>query len=179
MTIRTTGKGLAQMIASLDAFAGTHIYVDTMLLYTLLRAEERVRPVIQRFFSRIESGEILAYTSVLSFDELAYRLILALVRDKYAGSPLDHLRSRETEILKEMAPAVIPKLQALRAFPNLLVTEITPQDTDGMLQNMLDYPLKPRDALHLATMKRLCCFDLASNDHRFDEIVEVRRFSIS
>jgi len=92
MTIRTIGKGSVQMIRSLDTFAGTHVYVDTMLLYTLLRAEDRIRPVIQRFFSRIESGEVLAYTSVLSFDELAYRLILALTRDKYGGSPLDQLR---------------------------------------------------------------------------------------
>lgn len=144
----------------------------------LLRAEDRIRPIIQRFFSRIESGEVLVYTSVLSFDELAYRLILALTRDKYGGSPLDQLRGRENKVLKEIAPVVIPRLQALRAFPNLAVTEITVQDTDGMLQNMLQYLLKPRDALHLATMQRLRCFDLASNDRHFDEVVEIRRFSI-
>ncbi|NTW36982.1 MAG: type II toxin-antitoxin system VapC family toxin [Syntrophobacteraceae bacterium] len=114
----------------------------------------------------------------LSFNDLAYRLILALIRDKYGGSPLDHLRARETDILKEMASAVVPRLQLLRTFPNLVVTETTSQDTDAMLQNMLDYPLKPRDALHFAAMQRLCCFDLASNDHHFDEIVEIRRFSI-
>ena len=166
------------MIVSLDEFAGAQIYVDTMLFYTLLRAEDRIRPIVQRFFSRIESGEILAYTSVLAFDELAYRLILGLIKDRYGGSPLEHLRAREADILKEMAPAIMPKLQSLRAFPNLAVTEITYRDIDAMLRNMLDYPLKPRDALHLATMQRLCCFDLASNDHHFDEIGEIRRFSI-
>ncbi len=178
MTIRLIGEGLVQMSGSLDAFTGAQIYVDTMLFYTLLRAEERVRPVVQRFFSRIESGGIFAYTSVLSFDELAYRLVLALIKDKYGGSPLEHLRAREAELLKEMAPAVAPRLQALRSFPNLVVTEITSQDVSAMLQNMLDYPLRPRDALHFAAMQRLNCLDLASNDHHFDEVAAIRRFSI-
>lgn len=166
------------MSTSLDSFSGDQIYVDTMLFYTLLRAEEKVRPIIQRFFSRIESGEILAYTSVLSFDELAYRLILALIKDKYGGSPLEHLRAREMELLKELAPVVAPRLRSLRAFPNLIVTEIISQDVCEMLQNMLDYPLRPRDALHFSAMQRLNCLDLASNDHHFDEVAAIRRFSI-
>jgi predicted nucleic acid-binding protein len=107
------------MIATLDNFEDSQIYVDTMLLYTLLRAEDRVRPVVQRFFSRIESGEIIAHTSVLSFDELAYRLILALVKERYGGSPLNHLRARDAELLQGLAPTVIPALQSLRSFPNL------------------------------------------------------------
>jgi predicted nucleic acid-binding protein len=167
------------MVASLDDFTGTHIYIDTMLLYTLLHAEPRVRPIVQRLFSRIESGKILAYTSVLSFDELAYRLILALIKERYGGSPQDHLRAREAEILKELAPAIIPRLQMLRTFPNLSVLEISSHDVDAMLQNMVDYPMKPRDALHLATMQRVRCLDLASNDHHFDKIPEIRRFSVT
>jgi len=103
----------------------------------------------QRFFSRIESGEILACTSVLSFDELAYCLILALIKDKYGGSPLEHLRAGETDMLKEFAPAVIPRLQSLQAFPNLAVTEIIPRDINAMYRNMIDYPLRqfPRISL--------------------------------
>lgn len=47
-----------------------------------------------------------------------------------------------------------------------------------MFQNMLNYPLKSRDALHLATMQRLGCFNLASNDYHFDVVPAIQRFSI-
>jgi len=62
MTMPPIGENLVQIIASLDMFTGTHIYVDAMVFYTLLRAELSIRPIVARFFSRIESGEIIAHT---------------------------------------------------------------------------------------------------------------------
>lgn len=58
------------MTAPLREFRGNVIYLDTMLPYVLLRGIDQE---VQRFFERIEGGEIQAYTSVLTFDELAYR----------------------------------------------------------------------------------------------------------
>ena len=166
------------MSVPLDTFLQGEIYVDTMVFYVFLRAEERVRPIVKSFFERIEAGKITAYTSGLSFDELAHHLFLALIKDRYGGSPLEHLRDRETDLLKEFAPVVIPKLQLLQGFPNLQVVEVTTKEIQAMLQNILDYPLRPRDALHLATMQRLGRFNLASNDHHFDVIPAIQRFSI-
>ena len=137
-----------------------------------------MRSVISEFFKRIESGEIHAYTSALTFDEHAYRLILALIKDKYGGSPLVHLRERETALLKEFAPVFIPKLELLSHFPNLQLIEITAHDVESMLRNILQYSLKPRDALHLSVMQRLPCFNLASGDHHFDVAPEIKRFSV-
>lgn len=69
------------MTAPLSTFAGDVIYLDTMLPYALLRG---IDPAVKSFFNRIERGAFLAYTSALTFDELAYRLLLALTRDHYA-----------------------------------------------------------------------------------------------
>lgn len=91
------------MTVPLREFRGNAIYLDTMVPYALLRG---IDEEVKRFFERIEGGEIQAYTPVLTFDELAYRLILALVRDRYDGSPLDLLRQREEELLNEMAALV-------------------------------------------------------------------------
>ncbi|RMF94344.1 MAG: PIN domain-containing protein [Nitrospinota bacterium] len=166
------------MSVSLNMFQQGEIYVDTMVFYILLRAEQRVRPTIRDFFARIETGRIMAFTSGLTFDELAYRLLLALIKDRYGGSPLEHLRDREVALLQELSPVVIPKLQLLQRFPHLHLVEITSQDIRVMLQNMLEYPLRPRDALHLATMQRLNCLNLASNDQHFDVVPGIQRFSI-
>lgn len=160
----------------LETLEEGEIYVDTMMFYMLLRTDEKMRSLVKEFFERIELGAVRAYTSVLTFDELAYRLILALVKEKHGGSPLDRLRERETDLLKEFSPLIVPKLKLLRVFPNLQVVEILPQDTQRMLQNMLDYPLRPRDALHLATMQRICCLNIASRDEHFDVVPTIRRF---
>lgn len=73
------------MSRPLADFRGDALYLDTMILYALLRGLE---PTARILFGRIQAGELIAYTSVLTFDELTYRLLLALIRDHYGKSPL-------------------------------------------------------------------------------------------
>jgi predicted nucleic acid-binding protein len=162
------------MTRPLDTFAGSIIYLDTMIPYALLRG---IDPSVQAFFHRIEQGMILAYTSVLTFDELAYRLLLALIRDRYGSPALDHLRENECERITELAPPVATQLRELRQFPNLVVLDVLVSDVDTMVTALPQYGLRPRDALHFAVMQRLGCLDLASNDAHFDRLPGIRRFS--
>jgi len=127
------------MSLTLDCFTGAAVYLDTMLPYALLRG---VEPAAKALFERIEQGALTAYTSALTFDELAYRLLLALIRDHYGGAPLDLLRADEVRPIAEM----------------------------------VDYAIRPRDALHYAAMQRVGCLDLASHDAHFDRIPLLRRF---
>ena len=127
------------MSLTLDRFTGAAVYLDTMLPYALLRG---VEPAAKALFERIEQGALTAYTSALTFDELAYRLLLALIRDHYGGAPLDLLRADEVRLIAEM----------------------------------VDYAIRPRDALHYAAMQRVGCLDLASHDAHFDRIPLLRRF---
>ncbi len=75
------------------------------------------------FFERLERGEVLAYTSALTFDELGYRLILALIKDHYDGSPLELLRDQEEKLLAEFVPTVSSLLKRLRGYTNLAVLD--------------------------------------------------------
>ncbi len=81
------------MTSPYTAVNETHFYLDTMIPYALLRGTDAA---VQTLFRRIELGELTAYTSTLTFDQLAYRLVLALIRDNFPGSPLDRLRQDET-----------------------------------------------------------------------------------
>lgn len=71
------------MSRPLSAFTGSALYLDTMVLYALVRNIEA--DAVKSLFHRIERGELDAFTSVLTFDELAYRLLLAVVRDHAVG----------------------------------------------------------------------------------------------
>ena len=162
------------MTMPLSAFAGNAIYLDTMLPYMLLRG---VDLAVKHFFERIERGDFYAYTSVLTFDELAYRLLLALIKDRYGGSPLDRLREEEDKMMAEFADKVAMLLHRLCDLPYLTVLDVLASDLEVLNEAMVKYHLRPRDALHLAAMQRVGCFDLASNDPRFDSVPHVRRFS--
>jgi hypothetical protein len=81
------------MSQTISAFSGQSLYLDTMIPYALLRNIEGT--AVKSLFHRLQTGEFMAFTSVLTFDELAYRLLLALIRDNYPGNPLDQLRQKE------------------------------------------------------------------------------------
>lgn len=162
------------MTTQLENFTGNGIYLDTMLPYALLRG---IEPRVQTFFRRLELGEVEAFTSVLTFDELAYRLLLALIKDQYAGSPLEQLRNNEIALLTQFAPKVSSQLNQLRMFPHLTILSIMEDDIAAMSGAMQTYQLRPRDALHWAAMQRVGCFYLASNDHHFDRISDIQRFA--
>ncbi|MBL7164680.1 MAG: type II toxin-antitoxin system VapC family toxin [Anaerolineales bacterium] len=160
---------------TLANFTAQAVYLDTMLPYIFLRS---IDSAAKSFFERIEGGEFLAYTSILTFDELAYRLLLAFIKDHYNGSPLDHLRNEENRMMTEFAPRVSTLLQRLKDFPNLITLDILASDLDAMIEAMTKYKLRPRDALHLAAMQRADCFNLASNDAHFDNVPKIQRFAI-
>ena len=162
------------MTTPLSAFTGAAIYLDTMMPYMLLRG---VDSTVKHFFERIERGGLSAYTSILTFDELAYRLLLASIKDRYKGSLLDRLRSEEDKMMTEFAGPVAALLRRLRDLPHLVVLDVLASDLEVLNEAMVKHHFRPRDALHLAAMQRVGCFDLASNDSRFDTVPHVRRYS--
>jgi len=162
------------MATPLSSFTGNTIYIDTMIPYMLLRGIAEAQP----FFDRLERGDVSAYTSVLTFDELGYRLILALIKDHHDGSPLELLRDQEEKMLEEFAPTVSSLLKRLRAYTNLTVLDALVSDLDVMDEVMSQYHLRPRDALHYAAMQRVGCLNLASNDPDFDHIPVLKRYTI-
>jgi predicted nucleic acid-binding protein len=163
------------MSESLASFTGAVLYLDTMIPYALLRGLD---PAARDLFARIERGELQAYTSVLTFDELAYRMLLALIRDQYGGSPLEHLRDNEEQMIAQFYPQIAPHLARLRTFPNLFLVELTATDLVVMDEAMSLYHLRPRDALHLAAMQRCDCFQLVSHDSDFDRVPHVQRYTL-
>jgi predicted nucleic acid-binding protein len=160
----------------LTKFTGTTLYLDTMIPYALLRD---IEPAVTGLFERIKAGELHAYTSVLTFDELAYRLLLALIRDQYSGSPMERLRDQKVQMITEFYPKIAPALARLYAFPNLTLMDVATTDLARMSENISAYQLLPRDALHLAAMQACGCYDLVSQDPDFDRVPMVQRYTLT
>jgi len=65
----------------LSAFTGSRLYLDTMIFYVFLRDPKQA---VQNLFTRIADGRLQACTSVLTFDELTYKML--------SGEPRRRLR---------------------------------------------------------------------------------------
>ncbi len=152
-----------------------NVYLDTMILYSNLRM---TNSDVASLFQRIEDGLLQAFTASLTFDELAYRLLLGLIRDKYGKSPLDRLRQAQNMMIDEFYPLIEPQLVALQHFPHFTIVPVTTVDLAAMHQNVRQFHLLPRDALHLSVMQRVSCNHLISEDRDFDEVDGIRRFTV-
>ena len=156
-------------------FNGQAVYLDTTAFYQLIRGLSADAVAL---FDAIENGRIAAYTSVLAFDEVAYRMVLALIRDKYGRSPLDRLRENKPQMMMEFYPQVEPRLQLFQNFTYLTIAPVTPDDLKSMHDNIRRYGSLPRDALHLAAMQKVGCFHLVSQDSDFDHIPTIQRYTL-
>ncbi|MCL4487317.1 MAG: type II toxin-antitoxin system VapC family toxin [Chloroflexi bacterium] len=81
-------------------------------------------------------------------------------------------------MLATFAPRVRALLQQLRAYASLTVLDALTADLDTLNDSMVNYRLRPRDALHYAAMRRVSCADLASSDPHFDRVPGINRYTV-
>ncbi len=98
------------------------------------------------------------------------RLLLARVKDEGRRNPLDVLRSDLTNVIANHGSLIRNAIEQFLTLPNISVASVERIDGKRMLDNMVEYTLLPRDALHVAIMQRLGIQLVASDDMDFDRI---------
>jgi hypothetical protein len=130
-------------------------YVDSnVFIYPVIygpEAQEKARNA-REILLRIEKGELKAYTSTLTWDEVVWVVGRALGRDDGTSQG-----------------------RKLLGFPNLEFIDVDKR-TLSSAQMLLDkYQLKPRDSLHLASAMNKNIKTVISDDEEFDRVKEVER----
>jgi predicted nucleic acid-binding protein len=154
-------------------------YLDTNFIYAHLRAKRgaTLGPVEAwraRVLSEMEDGG--GVISGLVLDELAYRLVLAWLRDDGDGDPLSTYR---TDTRKAMQAARRRLTTAWRAVDSLAL-ELQPTEhavVKGARSLMAQPGLAPRDAFHAAHALEAGCDLIASSDSGFDQVSGLRRLA--
>lgn len=169
--------GTVLMPHLINTFDGEALYLDTNALYLVVRA---IEPAARTLLKAVQRGEFRAYTSALTFDELAYQLLLRRIRDEHLGSPHDYLRQKGNEVraIAKYYPDVRTQLQRLQRLPNLNVVGVSALDVNRMHNAILAYQLRPRDALHFAAMHKVNCLHIASEDGDFDRVPQLQRYTL-
>ena len=163
----------------LSAFAGGTLYVDAMVLVGLVDAGSVWHPGARALFERTLAPvpELRLVTATLSVDEAVFVLLQELV----ARPPYGVARSRSQylaehpEVVRRLASAVAPPVEALLDL--VALEPVLPADVAVVPDEMAASGLLPRDAIHVAVMRRLGLSALASDDAAFDRCPGLVRFA--
>jgi len=153
--------------------------MDTSFLYAHLRQPaRRSDPRIGAWRDRVvkELGTDKAVISALVEDELAYRSILAWLRDSGDSDPLSTYRRAPAKVTRSLRR----RLTRLWTAVDKLRLELAPTDqpvVERARRLMAEPGLGPRDAFHAAHALESGCDVIASTDLDFDRVRRLTRLS--
>ena len=152
-------------------------YLDTNFLYAHLRAKRgaTLGPVEAwraRALSAMQDGG--GVISGLVFDELAYRLVLAWLRDDGDDDPLSTYRAEPRKAMQASRRRLAATWRAVDALP--LELQPTDRGVIDAAKSLMSQPgLSPRDAFHAAHAIEAGCELIVSSDSGFDGVPALRR----
>jgi len=152
-------------------------YLDTNFIYAHLRSERgRTLGPVEAWRARVleEIGDGAGVISALVLDELAYRLVLAWLRDDGDGDPLSTYRADGRQTMRAMRRRLTATWGAVDALG--LELQASERSVIATAQSLMARPgLAPRDALHAAHALQAGCEAIASSDPGFDDVPGLRR----
>lgn len=154
----------------------TRCYLDTNFLYAHLRTDHGTSSDLDdwraRALAHLETdGGVI---SALVLDEIAYRLVLAWLRDDGDRDPLSTYRKQAREVMVAMQERLELTWQAIDG----LGLELHPTDSAVVTRakSLMGEPgLAPRDAFHAAHALEAGCAIVVSSDDGFDDTPNLRR----
>jgi predicted nucleic acid-binding protein len=147
-------------------------YLDTNFLYSHLRSKLSSAPDPIESWRRAVLAEVEsdgAVISALVLDELAYRLILAWLRDDGVEDPLSRYRAEPQATMRTVARRLTATWRAVES----LSLELCPTDhaVVARAQTLMAKPgLSPQDAFHAAHALAATCSLIASGNTAFEQV---------
>jgi len=154
-------------------------YFDTNFLYLHLRAPDGAAPAAFENWRRRSIAELVLDSGVISalvLDELAYRLVLAWLRDDGDGDPLSTYRADAERVMRVTRRRLRRTWEAVDS----LAFELQPTDAKVVDQakSLMSRPgLTPRDAFHAAHALEGDCAIIVSSDDAFDRVGGLQRLA--
>lgn len=152
----------------------TRCYVDTNFLYVHLRQREDPDVAAWRQLVEAELDGDQCVISALVFDELAYRSVLAWLRESGDKDPVSTLRQQSGKTMRQMRARLDRLWKAVDDLNFEMAT--TDRSVAVMARSLMADPgLAPRDAFHAAQALDANCPVIVSADPDFDTVNQLRR----
>ncbi|MBI2145161.1 type II toxin-antitoxin system VapC family toxin [Candidatus Woesearchaeota archaeon] len=133
-----------------------NIYLDTNIFIYASASSDVIGEQCIRILTALAKGKITAVTSLITFDELFYKL--------------NKLKGFEAAILFA---------ENFLAMPNLVLAEVNGGIVTTSLATIKQYKLAPRDAIHVATALTHKAAAIVSDDRDFSKVAELNYLGIA
>jgi predicted nucleic acid-binding protein len=154
-------------------------YLDTNFLYVHLRTERSQTPHPLEDWREAVLAQVTVDGGVISAlvqDELAYRLILAWLRDDGVEDPLSAYRADARTAMRDVRRRLTAAWRAVDSLS--LELQFTDSAVVERARSLMARPgLGPRDAFHAAHALAASCNIIASTDTAFDDVPGLRRLA--
>ena len=134
------------------AYIDSNVFIYPVIYDTA--AQEKAR-MAKELLLRIEKGELTAYTSTLTWDEVVW--VVSRVLGKRDG---------------------INQGKKLMGFPNLRFIEVNIMVLSTAQALLEKYNLKPRDAIHIASALSRNIRKIISDDEELERVKEIERIPL-
>lgn len=149
------------------------IYLDTNIFYLFFFEDKKFSPGVKKVLESIQKGEERGLTNCLTFDELAYAILMDLIAQKYSIRPSQKIRETP-EVILEFLPKIKEVFETILSFKNIEIAEAS-KGTVAVIPQLMEKLLLPRDCIHYQTMKEYDCRKILSTDSDFDRLKDVER----
>jgi len=162
----------------LTAFHGSALYLDTVILVGFMDTASPWHAACQQLLYRAinPAHAILLVTATLTIDETVFVLLQELLQRPPFGvtrGRSQYLRAHP-DVVRELMHSVDQWVQNWLSLVSL--EPVLPTDIDAMRREMVATGILPRDAIHLAVMRRLGITAIASDDDDFDRHTDITLF---
>jgi len=166
------------MAQALIAFQSGALYLDAVMLEAFIDSLSPWYASCRELFRRAIAPPrpIRLVTATLTIDETVFVLLQELLlRPPYqiARSRSQYLQNHP-EIVQQLMTVVDPLVQDVERMISL--EPVLPADISAMRREMVATGTLPRDAIHLAVMRRLGITAIASDDDGFDRYPDITLF---
>jgi len=162
----------------LTEFRGDRIYVDSSIFLLVALADPKYGRHSLEFLQRASHDEFQLVTSSLTVDEVSFVALKAKLEEKLgiSSSQVLYLK-KHPKVVKGLASEVSSVIESV--FRLSEIVDVNSTDVQQISSLMKTYGLLPRDAIHLAVLRRGGLTDIASSDADFDRLPDVTRYTPS
>lgn len=168
---------LTAMILDFYASLPPTIYWDASFIINFSHADNPFYGECTEFLARLESSDTQCFVSALALDEVWFVLLQLFVSRDYAPRKFWKVYEQEPAVILAYLDQIEKITAEIYAVPQLRVLGVTPRSPLLALENMRQFSLLPRDAMHLAIMRQHQIPAIATLDADFQSVESITIFT--
>jgi len=145
----------------------TTLYWDSSFIINFAHADGQWHSECVAFGARLDDSETRSYVSTLALDESWFVLLQLMIKDDYPDKSFWRVVNENPRVIVNYIDRLEKISNDIYANPRVRVVTVGSSAPRLALNNMRDFYLLPRDALHLATMRQYKLAHLITTDADF------------